>query len=141
MSALDKFSSIDEIIKTVRDELTAEKNTLAAQFAKEKKELEDRLLASELEKSIHMALHDKAVEARAASERFAQKLLTQFSMVERIFYEAREFALQAAATPPSEDAQAAEANPKLPPEEPVHTPLIDDPNLLESYAPKRKNGE
>jgi hypothetical protein len=140
MSALDKFSSIDEIIKTVRDELTAEKNALAAQFAKEKKELEDRLLASELEKSIHMALHDKAVEARAASDRFAQKLLTQFSMVERIFYEAREFALQAAATP-SDDAQATEANPKLPPEEPVHTPLIDDPNLLESYAPKRKNGE
>lgn len=70
------------------------------------KSANDALLAAQVENKLLKASLDRAVEARATSERVCAKLLAQFGTVEAVFAQAKTLAEEAAKIPaegPSEE--------------------------------------
>ena len=84
MSIIDRFNSIDDILRTAREE---HHDTL--------KQVNDQLLAARIELEMTKNLLRGETEARQVAERIAVKLVTQFSVVEAVFAEARSMAMQA----------------------------------------------
>jgi len=83
MSAL--FKSMDETLSAIKD-----------QHAEEMKACQDRMLAAEVRAEI-LQDHLKAAQAdRDSAVRIATKLITQFALVEKVFAEAKQLALEVA---------------------------------------------
>lgn len=83
MSALDKFQSLDETLRTIKE-----------QHASEMTQMESRLKSAEIELELTKKALKTANERTMISERLAVKLITQFGAVESIFSEAKKLALQ-----------------------------------------------
>lgn len=86
MSALHK--SLDDTLAAIRE-----------QHELEMRECKDKMLAAEVRASLLESQLERAIEARASAERITSKLITQFSMVEAVFAEAKALALAQAAQP------------------------------------------
>ena len=83
MSALDKFQSLDDTIRNIKDQHTSEMS-----------QMESRLKSAEIELELTKKALERAQERSQISERLAVKLVTQFGTVEAVFSEAKKLALQ-----------------------------------------------
>lgn len=105
----DQFQSLDEAVKAIREETDAALKAMS-----------DRLLAAELEATLCRDLLHKANEKSEAYMRVAERLITQFATVEKVFADAKAYAL----TLPAKEPETAGADhPLLPKVEPYRTPL------------------
>ncbi len=100
----DQFKSLDEAVASIRAETDAALKAMS-----------DRLMAAELEAILCRDLLYKANEAKDAYMRVAERLITQFSTVEKVFSEAKAYAL---ALPPKEVETTGADHPLLPPVSP-----------------------
>ena len=82
-AALERFYSLDETIRAIKDD-----------HANSLKSVSDLLLAAQIELELTKDRLKKAVADRDAAERVTVKLLTQFSVVEQVFADAKRMALQ-----------------------------------------------
>lgn len=89
MAASDRFSSVDDQLKSIRDEHT-----------REMKDLQDQLLACQIELRLTQKSFEQAQTDRSHSERLLVKLITQFanasgafSMAQKAFDDANRLAL------------------------------------------------
>lgn len=80
----ERFTSLDATLDAAR-----------RAWADERKALEDKLLASELELKLTKEALDKAIQARSIAERTSAKLVAQFGMVSQVFEDAKELAIEA----------------------------------------------
>lgn len=79
-----------ELYRTIDEQLVA----IRAAHESEMQACKDRTLAAEVESALLKEQLEKAVEARAVAERVTTKLLTQFSVVAKVFEDAKAMALE-----------------------------------------------
>lgn len=76
------FESLDETIRTIR-----------AECEREIKAMADKLLAAEIEAALCRDLLKQSNDNRDAYMRVAERLITQFATVEKVFADAKAYAL------------------------------------------------
>lgn len=95
----DPYKSLDETIAAIRQDCEARI-----------RECENRTLAAETKSTFLDSSLTKAINARIAAERITMALLTQFSVVEKVFADAKAMALQVeqGQKPPEQPAPVVE---------------------------------
>jgi uncharacterized membrane protein len=95
----DHFQSLDETVRAIRADCEARIKAMS-----------DRLMAAEIEATFAKEQLNKANERCEGYMRIAERLVTQFSTVEKVFAEAKEYALM---LPEKKEEQPSSTNVKL----------------------------
>lgn len=102
-AALERFYSLDETIRAIKDD-----------HASTLKSVNDALMAKSIELELTKDRLRQAIKDRDASERVTVKLVTQFAMVETVFAEAKRMALQVQSMEQFKEETANDPIPLLP---------------------------